>query len=573
MPPLPQDGLQYPSWFALGQCSRCHRGWFALVRCWGAGENCGVSRNLKNIGIVSAATVVSRVLGLGRDILVTGVFGTSALASAFVTAFTLPNLFRRFLGEGALTAALVPTLKDEEASEGNVGVFALVNQVGSWLGLVTLLLVTGAMLLLHGLADSAWLRQVAANADQAARWSEAARLAVILFPYLVFVCVSAAFSAALQTLGRFLSPALSPIWLNLAMIGMLGGAVWLGEVRVGDARMRWLCAGVLLGGFLQMVVPALDLMRAGWRPRLVLRLSPQVRAVLLLMGPTVVGSAVYLINMAFSRILGLSINESAAAVLNLATRLVELPIGVFAIAVSTVVFPLISGYAASGNWSKLAEAYHKGMRLVLAVNVPAAVGMMVLAGPIVRVLFERGQFAAADTALVVPVLLVFAVGLPFFAYVNLMLRAFYAQKDTRTSVRAAMVSFVVNVVLSLALMGPLSTMGLALASNIAIVVQAVILQTRLTARRAELSSGPWRFDLAKILMASGLMAVVVKGGEAVLATIGEGWGPDLVRLALLLPGGVLVYGIAIWKLRLTGREELLALLRRRRSIESANKTS
>ncbi|MCF3649036.1 murein biosynthesis integral membrane protein MurJ [Synoicihabitans lomoniglobus] len=532
-----------------------------------------MSRSLKNIGIVSAATMLSRVLGLGRDMLVTTVFGAGPLASAFVTAFTLPNLFRRLLGEGALTAALVPTLNDELAQRQRSGAFVLVNQVASWLGAVTLVIVALAMVSLAGLAEAGWLETWSGKPAQVARWREAAELAVVLFPYLVFVCLSAAFSAALQTLDRFLEPALSPIWLNLAMIGMLGGAVWWGDVTLDDARMRWLCGGVLIGGFLQMVVPAVALMTEGWRPRPDFSLSPAVKSMLVLMGPTVLGSAVYLINLSVSRIIGLSLNDSAAAILNLATRLIELPIGVFAIAVSTVVFPLISRYAAKGDWPNLARSYHRGMRLVLAINVPAAVGMVVLAAPIIRVLFQRGEFRPEDTLATVPVLMVFAAGLPVFAYVNLMLRAFYAQKDTRTPVRAAVMSFVVNVSLSLALMGPLSTMGLALASNVAVVAQAVYLQRALTRQRAELGVGPMVVNTVKILIASVGMGLAVGAGARLFATMPTTWAWDLARLAVLVPVGIAVYGGLVWFLRLEGREEIAALLRGRRPIAPGSKNS
>ncbi|GAB5562603.1 MAG: murein biosynthesis integral membrane protein MurJ [Synoicihabitans sp.] len=529
-----------------------------------------MSRSLKNISIVSLATVISRFLGLARDILVTAIFGASALASAFVTAFTLPNLFRRLLGEGALTAALIPTLNDELAARRREGAFQIVNQVSSWLGLVTAAIVGGAMILLHLLADSSLLSTWSNNPDLVQRWRTAAQLAVILFPYLLFICLAAGFSAALQTLGKFKAPALSPIWLNLAMIGSLAGAVWGLEIPTKSAQMTWLCGGVLVGGFLQMWVPALALKQAGWRPRWDLTLSPAVRSILLLMGPTVVGSAIYLINLAITRLIGLSLNDSAAAILNLATRLVELPIGVFAIAVTTVVFPLISQHAAKADWSAMATAYRKGMRLILAINLPAAVGLLLLAGPIIRVLFERGAFEATDTQHMIPVLGVFALGLPIFAYVNLMLRAFYAQKDTRTPVQAALLSFVLNVSLCLLLMGPFSTVGLALASNIAVLAQAVYLQYRLTAKRPELNFRPLLLDLSKIVVGSIAMGVVVYVGLMVMAGLDqEGWGSAL-RLVILIPAGAGTFAVSAYVLKLEGRDELRDLLmsKLRKSPES-----
>ncbi|MBP6506793.1 MAG: murein biosynthesis integral membrane protein MurJ [Opitutaceae bacterium] len=517
-----------------------------------------MSKSLKNISVVAAATMVSRVLGLGRDMLVTAVFGTSALASAFYTAFTLPNLFRRLLGEGALTAALVPTLSDELKTSERTGAFQLVNQVASWLLVVTGVVVILAMTVLWQVPQLAGLwRGWGMEADTFVRLSEAARLAIVLFPYLVLVCLAAAFSATLQTLHRFLEPALSPIWLNLAMIGLLGGAVYGGWATAADDRMRWLCAGALLGGFLQMVVPAAALMAEGWRPRFDLTASPAIKQIVKLMGPTVFGSAIYLINMAVARIVGLSLNDSAVTVLNLATRLMELPIGVFAVAVSTVIFPLISRYAAAGDQVNLASAYRKGMRLILVVNVPAAVGLMVLATPIIRLLFQRGAFQAEDTALMEPVLATYALGLPFLSFVNLILRAFYAQKDTVTPVRAAVLSFVVNLGLSLALMKPLGTVGLAVAGTVSTVVQAWYLQRKLSRGHEGLHFRHLARDLVKVLGASLAMGVVVAGGWAGwILLVPASKAADAIGLAILIGGGVAVYAGLLWMLRIEGRDEL-----------------
>lgn len=511
--------------------------------------------------------MASRVLGLVRDMLVTAVFGLSGLADAFYTAFTLPNLFRRLLGEGALTAAFVPTLSDELRARERAGAFALVNTVASWLCLTTTVLVGAAMLgIVLAARGSGAALDWGVAAETLRRWLVAADLAVVLFPYLILVCLAAVFSAALQTMQRFVEPALSPIWLNLAMIGCLGGAAHAGWADTPEGRMGWLCAGVLGGGFLQMAVPAGALMRAGWRPRPDLRLSAPLRQILRLMGPMVFGSAVYLINMAVSRFIGLSLAESTVAALNLATRLMELPIGVFAVAVSTVIFPLIARHAAAGEWDRMAADYRKGLRLILVINVPAAAGLMVLAEPIIRLLFERGAFRAADTALLAPVLAAFAVGLPFLSFVNIALRAFYAQKDTGTPVRAAILSFGVNVVLSLALMGPWGTLGLAIAGNVAVVAQAVHLQTRLARLRPGLAfAGLWA-DLGRIILVTALMSALVAGGWWLRTMLlGPGRWVDAVALVVLIAGGIAVYGTGLWLLRIEGREELAVLLRRARS--------
>lgn len=520
-----------------------------------------MSKSFKNIGVVAAATMVSRFLGLARDMLVTAVFGTSALASSFYTAFTLPNLFRRLLGEGALTAALVPTLNEELRARQRAGAFALVNSVASWLLVICGGLVVLSMALLWAATRlGPELQGLGLPAGTVRRWLEAADFAVILFPYLICVCLAAVFSAALQTIDRFLEPALSPIWLNVAMITLLAGAAYGGWAESARGAMLWLCAGALLGGALQLVVPAIALGREGWRPRLDFAVGDPLRQIVRLMVPTIFGSAVYLINMAVSRFVGHALNDSAVTVLNLAGRLMELPIGVFAVAISTVIFPLISRFAAAGDLPGVAAAYRKGMRLILVLNVPAAVGLAVLATPIIRLLFQRGAFEPADTALMQPVLIVYACGLPFFSFVNLVLRAFYAQKDTTTPVRAAILSFAVNLALSAALMRPLGTVGLAIAGNVAIVVQAWWLQRALTRKHPDFRFGHLARDLGKVLAASLLMGAVVAAGW---------WGwtqfqpprktADLPGVLVLVATGVAVYGAAIWALRIEGRDDLAAV--------------
>lgn len=504
--------------------------------------------------------MLSRVLGLVREMLTAAVFGTTALASAYATAFQLPNLFRRLLAEGGMTAAFVPTLNDELEQRQRAGAFTLISQVASWLLVVSGALVLFAMIVLSQQRLIATVGQsFGADNDTIGRWLLAAKLAVVLFPYLVFVCLAAVFSAALQTFNRFLEPALSPIWLNLSMIGLLIAGSWSGGTDA--AKMNWFCVGVLLGGFFQMAVPAWALACEGWRPRFDLSWSEPVRAVARLMGPTVLGSAVYLINMTVSRFIGLSLNDAAVSVLNYATRLMELPIGVFAIAVSTVVFPLIVRHAARGEMDQMGYAYRKGMRFILMINIPAAVGLTLLAEPIIRMFFQHGKFHAGDTHLMIPVLAVYALGLPLFSFVNLALRAFYAQKDTQTPVKAAVLSFVVNVVLSFALMGPLSIVGLALAGNVAIVVQAVYLQLKLARRTPQLAFHHLLGDLGKIVAASTVMGLVV----------GAGWWwagrmfavsklTDGIAIAVLVVAGVAVYGALLWTLRIEGRDEVAKLL-------------
>jgi putative peptidoglycan lipid II flippase len=506
-----------------------------------------VSKKLRDIGIVSLLTSVSRVLGLVRDQLALGILGVaSGLNDAFVTAFNLPNLFRRLLGEGSLTAAFVPTLQHELNERGRDGAFALLSQVASWLAVVTGALVAVAMV---GFSQA----RVFAGYDE--KWYLAADLTAGLFPYLAFVCLAAAFGAALNVLGRFTEPALSPVWLNLCMIASLAGAGWLWHA--GEAAVAaWLCGGVLLGGLLQMIVPAVALMREGWRPRFDLGRSARVREIAVLMVPGLFGTAIYQINAFVSRLFAFSLETGEASLFFYANRLMELPIGVFAIAVATVGYPLLAKHAAEKNHAGLADDYRRGVRLILSINVPAAIGLAVLSTPIVRLLYERGKFTALDTATMAPLLALFALGMPFFAVTSLITRAFYATKDTATPVKLATLSFVINIALGWWLKDYLGARGLVIASTVAVIVQTFALQRLLGASLPGMEFGElWR-SLGKVLLATAAMAAVVGAGWWCVRGLN---GTDVIAVAGLIPFGVVVYAFVLRALKIEGREELEAL--------------
>lgn len=512
-----------------------------------------MSKSLKHIGVLSSLTVVSRVLGLARDMLAASLFGTSLLYSAWVTAFSWPNLFRRLLGEGSMTAAFVPTLQDELHANGRPGAFALLSKVTSWL-----LVVTGALVLVSMLA----LGNARALVGHESRWYIAADLGVWLFPYMVLVCVAAGFNATLNVLERFTEPALSPIWLNIAMIASLAGA-GLHYAHSPLEEIHWLCTGVLIGGFFQAAVPAGVLVREGWRPRFDLGLSPRVREIAAIMTPGLFGTAIYQINILVSRQLAYSVSDSGATLIFMGNRLMELPIGVFAIAVSTVVYPLLARHATERNHAGMARDFHKGIRLILIINVPAGAGLALLSTPIVRLLYERGQFNALDARNLSVIVALFCIGMPFFSVVNLTVRAFYALKDIATPVRVAAVDFCINLALSLTLMRWLGVPGLVIASTTAIVAQTLLLHRALVRKMPAMHFGPLMPSLAKVLAATAAMAAVVEGALRALGA--SGLGPRAVEwasVAGLVPLGVCAYAAALWLLRIEGRDEIGALLAR-----------
>jgi putative peptidoglycan lipid II flippase len=514
-----------------------------------------VSKNLASIGAVSGATILSRILGLARDMLTAAAFGASALNSAYVTAFMLPNLFRRLLGEGALTAAMMPTLNEELEEGGRPAAFTLLNKIASWL-----LVVTSGLVLL-GIAGMGAVFLFGRLDEQ---WRLGAHLGQILFPYMIVICLAAAFSAALNLLERFFVPAVAPVALNLAIIGALGGGGYLlAETPLG--RMYWLCGGTLVGGLLQFLLPAAAMWREGWRPRFDFAITPRLRELVGLMGPGLFGAAIFQINILTTRGLAFGHNESAATLLYLANRVMEVPLGVFTLAVSTVTFPLISRLAVRGDHAGMAGAYHRAMLLTMHIAVPAALGLFLLAEPITRLLFQRGEFGAADTVAMIPVMAIFCLGLPFYAYSTLVTRAFQSLKDTVTPVRVGVGAFVLNVILSVGLMLWLGTNGLALASNLAIAMQTIVLQWLLGRRVPSLAIHRQLRGLGGIAGAALAMGVVVGGGWWGMRalTLSPTWEAALA-LAALIPLGAAAYFVIALTMRVDGLEEVRALVRRLR---------
>lgn len=511
---------------------------------------------LRNVSIVAATTMLSRCLGLLRDVLLFAFLGTGAVSSAFILAFTLPNLFRRLLGEGALSSASIPVLTEVRERAGEAAFGRLLNAV-----LTRLAAVLGLIMVV------AWglLSLVPLYGGFPERVYLGARLTQWLLPYLGFVCLAALIGAALNIQRRFLSPALSPVWLNLAMIAalLLG---FTGLVDSMETHVLWLCGGVLFGGALQLLVPGADLFRTGWRPRIVPGSVEGLGRVFQLLIPGLIGAAVFQVNILVSRFLAFSLDDTAAGVLYLAARLVELPLGVFAIAVSTVLFPELARLRAHADARGFAQVYARGLRITFFVTVPAAVGLAVLAGPILQLLFAWGRFGAADVALTRWPLAVAAAGIPFYAWIGLAVRAFHARQDMRTPVGLAAVNLVLNLILSLVLMRPFGAAGLALANVLASAVHAFALEWILRRREGVMGALGALTGLrayASITVASLLMGAAIVFGDSLLGGMGlvaDRWG-SFVRVALFIPFGMLLYAGLMWLLR---AEDLRMLGRRLR---------
>ncbi len=501
--------------------------------------------------MVATATLGSRMLALLRDILIFALLGAGALNSAFLIAFTLPNLFRRLLGEGALTSAFVPVLTEASETDGRPGGFAFLNKVVTRLSVLLLLLV-GVLVGLYAL--------VAALPLDSERWQLGVRMGPVLAPYLAFVCLAAVLGAALNVLGRFSLAALSAVWLNLSMIVALGGiGYWVTDSP--SALAGWLCGGVLVGGVIQVALPAIALIGHGWHPRIDRRGSDRLRELHRLFLPGLLGAGIVQINIAVSRLLAFAVDEQAVAQLYLANRLVELPMGLFAIAITTVAFPRLARFQAQGDQEGLRTAFGEGVRLILTLTVPAALGLLLLREPILRLLFEWGRFDASDVTATARLLAVFALTVPFYSLTAYLTRVFHAMKDTRFPVRTAAVAFFVNTLLSLVLMQTLGALGLALANLGSVLVQTTTLGFGLRARMPSLRGAVRPLALVPLLVASVGLGLFVAGGWELLHVWIE--APKLAALAAvagLIPLAALLYFVVLLALSKTTRESLRAAL-------------
>lgn len=512
----------------------------------------------------------SRVLGLFRDQLIAAFFGTSPVAGAFILAFQVPNLFRRLLGEGALTTALVPVMAAERKIGGDARAFVFLNLVMRRVA-PAMVLVTGLLVVLFAWVGANWA-QVAPNLrlpvvppEGGSDYALAAKLTAVCMPYMPMICLAALFTAALNMLGRFAITALSAVWLNVAMIVALGG-FGLVFATTPQEQVLWLCFGALVGGALQLAVPAWALWRSGWRPLL---REPacshgawaELKVIFM---PAVIGAGVQQINLFVTRFLAFSVDDRALTVYYLANRVVELPVGVFAVTVSTVIFPALAAHAAKGDGKGLASDFAHGMRLIYAINIAACAGLVALAEPILRLLFQYGRFGAGDTALTVPVLMIFAATIPFYGIVGLVGRALSAMRDTRTQMRVAVGNLALNALLAPLLGWWLKAPGLALANLLAVAVQAFVLLRALRRRDAHVAGENLLRPLLQTMGASLVMGLFAAGGWRVVEHFLEGTRRGAaVGLAVLIPASCALYFLLLRAMRYPEASEILAVVRRK----------
>lgn len=418
-----------------------------------------VSQIASAAGVVSLATLLSRVLGFVRDMVIAWLFGAGMAADAFFAAFRLPSTFRELLGEGALSAAFIPTFTRTATREGRPAAWRLASRVMGTLAVVLAGVTALGMLFapeIAALLTPGWAREPE-------KLALTARLLRIMFPYLFLVGLSALFMAILNSLGHFLTPALAPSMLNLTMI-----AVGLGIAPRTEQPALWLGGAVVAGGLGQLLIQIPPALARGWRGAVqVAPRDPGVREIARLMLPGVGGLAVTQVNVFVGMVLASFLVEGSLAALQYAFRLVQFPIGVVGVAIGTAALPVMAAAMAREAPEEMRRSLTESLRLGLFLALPAMAGLIAFRVPIIHVLLERGAFDRSATLLAADVLTGYAVGLGFYVSNRILAPAFYAMRDTRTPVLTSMLSVTLNIAASLLLMGPLGAMGLAMATAVA----------------------------------------------------------------------------------------------------------
>lgn len=396
---------------------------------------------IRSVGVVGSFTLLSRGLGMIRDVIIGNYFGTKLVASAFIVAFTIPNLFRRLFGEGALSAAFIPIFIETRSKQGEKAAWDMASKVVT---MIAALLSTIAIVGIILFSIAAHLPGISE------KWTFTFELARIMFPYVIFICLAALFMAVLNSYKHFSTSAFAPSLLNLILIiAMLAIFPIIGTNDFDRAHV--LAWAVLVAGVAQMLIQLPALKRFGCPFRFSSRWNdPRIRKMLLLMGPAALGTAVTQFNVLIDRFLALWIADWAPAALFYSERMIYFPLGIIATAMGTVLLPTFSAHAAEGDHSSMARTLSHSMRHMIFIMMPAALGLLVLAPEILRTIFEwKGNFDSRSTLLCARALAFYAPGLVVFSAAKLLVPAFYALQDTKTPVRIGIGVVLLNLTLNI----------------------------------------------------------------------------------------------------------------------------
>jgi len=457
------------------------------------------NRVIKAAGIVGVGTLLSRILGLVRLQVIAYIFGYSAATDAFWLGFTIPNFFRLLLAEGALSTAFIPVFSEWLTKKGEEETRELVNNILNLLILFLLGVMGVGILFAQG-----YVPYLAIGFKQVPSQMElTVKLTQIMFPFLFFISLAALIMAFLNCKSHFAAPAFAPLFFSLAVIF----SAFLLTPKYG---IYSLAMGVVLGGAMQLLIQIPMLLRKGFRYYPILSLKhPGVRKITKLIGPAILGGITLQVNTIINRIFASTLTPGSISALLYAMRLIQFPLGVFAIALSTAIFPRLSSLAADNKVEELRETISLGARMVLLVLIPASIGLILIGRPLISLLFEHGAFISRDTLMTSQALFYYSLGLLAMGEVMVLNRAFYSFQDVLTPVKVSLAVLALNILLNFLLISPLKHSGLALATSLSMIFNVTILFFLLRKRLKRLEGKKILFSLIKVSFIAIVMGIAI----------------------------------------------------------------
>ncbi len=508
------------------------------------------SQMVKAAGVVGLGTLGSRILGFIRDMVTAFFFGATDAADAFFVAFTIPNLLRRLFAEGTMTVAVIPVYTETLIQEGKEQAVRVARITMTFMSIVLTVAVLAGIIFSPEIL-TLFAAGFRANAD---KWELTVLLTRVMFPYMLLISLAALAMGVLNSMGHFFAPSASPMLFNLAMIlSMLVVSPLL------NVPVLSLAIGVVIGGILMVALQVPFLIRNGVTFKPDFHFShPRVKTVLKLMVPAIFGASIYQVNVVVVRLLASFLPSGSVSYLYYADRLDQFPLGIFAVALGTAVLPTMSRMAAENRIDDLKRTFIDALSMTLYITIPAALGLAILAVPIISALFFRGEFDFNSVVMTANALVFFAIGLPFVASIRVLSNGFYALKDTATPVAIGIVAIIVNILLSVILVVPLAHCGLALAVSLDAMLNAVLLLVVFRRVMGRLGLKRLLFSMAR--MGAGCLTMAAAawwiGSLISWDTTGRTIEKAVVLTAAIL-GSLLVYLVTT---RLLGSRELGAIV-------------
>lgn len=499
-------------------------------------------------GRIAVGTTISRVLGYVRDMLVAHTFGAGFAADAFYAAYRIPNLLRRLLGEGSLSASFIPVLSEYLHTKTKEETQELINVIFSALTVVL------CILTVLGIIFSPQLVNVIAYGftSDPEKLSLTINLTRLMFPFLLFICLAALALGILNTLSSFFVAAVAPAALSIAEIGFIMG---IAPLLSPDNQIKGLAISVIFGGIGQFIVQWPKIRSLGWHLRWNLNFKhPAIKRIGFLMVPAMIGLSVDQVNAFVDTICASFLAQGSITALYYSNRLMQMPLAIFGIALASAALPAMSKAAAQKDIATVKETLNFSLRFIIFILIPSAVGLITIGFPIIRVLFERGNFDRNATMLTFSALSYYSLGLPAYAMVKVLASSFYAFQETKTPVKVAVVSMTLNAVLNIILMRHMGVGGLALATSISSWLNAAILGYLLRKKIGALGIKRIISTSAKTLAASSLMGA---GAYLVAFRYLSAWPAAGMFTSLL--AGIIIFFLTAHAMNIEERRHIVSI--------------